>query len=477
MHDRMQTYTKEELNRIHHASMDILGNTGIAFNESESLEIFKKNGFKVDGNIVFFKEKDIFRALETAPSRFKVAARNPKKSVHLGENDWVFVSTYGAPFICSRTGEKSPATMQDYDNICKLVQTSKFVDMNGFKHVQPTDIPPQTAYLDMLLSNMVLSDKPYMGSTDSRQAARDSIEMAAILFGGKEKLNEMPVMVSLINSLSPLQYAEEMAGSILELARHRQPMVIANMIMAGTTGPVRLPGLLALMNAEILAGLTLAQLAGPGTPVIYGTTSCPTNMKSIVASVGSPEAAIIASAAIQLARYYKLPCRSGGSLTDALVPDGQAMAEGSLLLTTSVQNGAHFILHACGMIGTYIGMNLEKWLIDEELCGMIRRMLTSVDVTEETIDVESIKAVGIGGSYLMEPATLKHFRTEFFMNDLFSKQDHNSWSRKGSRRVEESAADLLLKRLSAYEKPDIDPAMEADLANFVMQRKNKKKSH
>jgi len=284
-------------------------------------------------------------------------------------------------------------------------------------------------------------------------------------------------MVSLINSLSPLQYSEEMAGSLIELARYRQPLVIANMIMAGASGPVRLGGLLALMNAEILAGITLAQLAGPGTPVIYGTTSCPTNMKNIAASVGSPEAAIIASAAAQLARYYKLPCRSGGSLTDALVPDGQAMAEGSLVLTTSVRSGAHFILHACGMMGSYIGMNLEKWLMDEELCGMIRRMLTPVEITEEAIDVESIKAVGIGGNYLMEPETLKHYRTEFFMNGLFSKQDHNSWSQKGSKRVEESAVDLLLKRLRTYEKPDMDPAIEAELREFVSRRKGENKIH
>ncbi len=469
----MQTFTKEDLDRVHHASMDILENTGVAFNDAESVALFKRNGFNVRGNVVTFTETAVLRALETAPSRFKVTARNPEKSVWIGEGDWVLVSTYGPPFICSRTGEERPATMADYDMVCKMVQTSKFVDLNGFKHVQPGDVSPETAYLDMLFSNIILCDKPYMGSTDSRRAAGDSIEMAGILFGSKEHLKEMPVMVSLINSLSPLQYSEEMAGSIVEMAGHRQPLIIANMIMAGTTGPVRLPGLLALMNAEILAGLTLAQLAGPGTPVIYGTTSCPTNMKTITASVGSPEASIIASAAAQLAHYYNLPCRSGGSLTDALVPDGQAMAEGCLLLTTAIRNGAHFILHACGMVGTYIGMNLEKWLMDEELCGMIRRMLTPVEITEEAIDVQSIKALGIGGSYLMQPDTRRYYRSEFFMNELFNKQDHNGWSRKGSKRVEESSAELLSKRLSVYEKPDIDPVIESDLARFVAKRKNK----
>jgi trimethylamine--corrinoid protein Co-methyltransferase len=185
---------------------------------------------------------------------------------------------------------------------------------------------------------------------------------------------------------------------------------------------------------------------------------------------------MIASAASQLARYYKLPCRSGGSLTDSLVPDAQAMAEGSLVLATSVRNGAHFVLHACGMIGTYIGTSLEKWLIDEELCGIVRRMLTPIEITEDSIDIESIKTVGIGGSYLMRPETLKHCRTEFFLNDLFNKLDHNTWSTKGSERVEACAANLLLKRLSAYEKPDIDPAVEADLTRFVTRRKNRNKS-
>ena len=320
MYDRMQTFTREALGRIHDASMDILRSTGVAFNEPEAIDIFKAKGFTVDGKTVFFTEKDVSAALETAPSRFKITARNPDKSVFVGEDDWVFLPTYGSPFLVSRTGEQRPGTMSDYDNICRLVQTSRHIDMNGFKHVEPSDVPTRTAYLDMLFSNITLCDKPYMASTDTRQAARDSIDMASIVFGGKDRIVDMPVMVGLINPLSPLQFAEEMAGSIIEYARCRQPLVILNMIMAGTSGPVKLPGLFALMNAEILAGLVLAQLVGPGTPVIYGTTSCPTNMKTGAAAIGSPETYMINSATTQLARFYNLPCRTGGSLTDAQVP-------------------------------------------------------------------------------------------------------------------------------------------------------------
>ena len=79
----------------------------------------------------------------------------------------------------------------------------------------------------------------------------------------------------------------------------------------------------------------------------------------------------------------------------------------------------------------------------KELCGIIRRRLTPIEITEDSIDVESIKAVGIGESYLMRPETLKYCRTEFFLNDLFSKLDYNTWLRERSKRGEVCAADLL----------------------------------
>ena len=469
MHDRMQTLTSEELNVIHNASMEILSKTGVAFNEDEALAIFKKRGFSVEGKTVRFDENQVQEALSTAPSRFKLIARNPEKSVWIGEDDWVFVPTYGAPFKIAPDGTQQPGTMQDYDNFCKLVQTSPHIDTNGSKHIEPQDVPPQTAYLDMLLSNILLCDKAFMGSPDSRQAARDCVEMTGLLFGGKEALMDMPVTVSLVNSLSPLQYSSEIAGAIIELANYRQGLLIANMIMGGTSGPVTIPELLVLMNAEILAGLVLAQLVGPGTPVIYGTTSCPINMQTGAATVGAPETAIISSIAAQLARFYNLPCRTGGSLTDALVPDAQALAEGAMTLITSIRNGGHFILHACGMMGCYMGNSFEKWLIDEEFCGMVRRMMTRLEIDPAKMDPGIIERAGIGGTYLMQPETLQLCRTAYYHYSLFKKGGGGA---NGARLdIISTASDKLEQRLSSYEKPDIDPGLEADLRQFVHERK------
>jgi len=471
MSDRMQSFSKDDLAKIHTSSIKILEEAGVVFNEKSALQLFKNNGFKVDGETVFFTEKKILKAIDKAPSSFELHARNPTKNVPIGGNSWAYVPTYGAPFVIEKDGKQRPGTMHDYDNICKLVQTSKHINMNGFKLVEPSDVATETAYLDMLFSNIILCDKPFMGSTDTVEAAENSMEMASIIFGGRDQLKEKACIIGLINPLSPLQYAEEMAGSILVYARHNQPLIIANMIMAGTSGPLALPGLLTLMNAEILAGLTLAQLASPGTPVIYGSTSCPMNMKTGAAAIGSPETYIINSATAQLAKFYNLPCRTGGSLTDSLIPDAQALAEGALCLSTSIRAGANIVLHACGMIGTYIGVSLEKWIIDEELCGMVRNMMTPIDINTESIDLEAITSIGAGGNFLTHPKTLANCRTAFYENNLYNKSDYSKWSTSGEKRIDEVAEDTLFKRLSEYEMPAIDPEIETALSDFISKIK------
>jgi trimethylamine--corrinoid protein Co-methyltransferase len=471
MYDRMPTLSEAQMTKIHDAAINILSSVGVAFNEEESLDIFKKNGFKVDGKTVFFSENQVRGALESAPQRFTLAARNPASSVQLGDDDFAFVPGYGAPFIITPDGQKRDATMEDYDNFCKLVQTSRYIDMNGFMMVEPSDIPPETAHLDMLFSSIVLCDKPFMGSPVSKEGARDVIEMAGLVWGGKDKITETPVTISLINSLSPLVFSEEMAGSLIELARCGQACVLASLAMAGASGPVELAGVLAMQNAEILAGLTLAQLVRPGAPIIYGSTSSPMDMRTGGLSIGAPELSMLVSCTAQMARFYRLPSRSGGGLTDANFPDAQAGIESAMALITAARNGINFILHACGILGAYVAMSYEKFIIDEELCGMVKKLIEPIEISDATIDLATIEEVGIGGNYLTQPKTFELCRTAFFLPELMTVQDYDGWQSAGGKRVDEKASDLLNKRLANYEKPDIDPALESELSEYVTRRK------
>ena len=467
MYDRMQELNTQDMGKIHDAAMDLLKNTGVSFTEEEALEIFKANGHRVEGATVFFEESDIQKALKTAPRRFTVHARNPEKSVEIGEDDFVFLPGYGAPFVMDASGNQRQATMEDYDNFCKLIQTSPYIDMNGWMMVEPADMPHETVHLDMNLSNMLLCDKPFMGSPVSRQGALDGIEMAGILWGGKENIMDKTVSVSLINSLSPLQFSDEMAGALIELSRHNQACVIASLIMAGASGPVTLDGVLALQNAEIMAGITLSQLVRPGVPVIYGSSSSAMDMKTGALSIGAPELSKNIHLVAQMARFYNLPSRSGGGLTDAMCADAQAGAESALALSTAARSGINFILHSCGILGSYIAMSFEKFLIDEEVCGMVRSMIRPLAITDESIDIDVIKEVGIGGQYLTHPKTFQLCRTEFFMPTLMSRKNPDAWAKDGKKHIDQIAEDKVAQRLAAYEKPNIDPKIEKQLTEYV----------
>jgi len=472
MEDRMVQFTREEMQKIHDASMEILTETGICFNEPGALEIFRQHGKRVNGNVVFLEETDVTKAVETAPSRFVIHARNPENDVVIGDDNLVLAPGYGAPFVVTPEGDQRPALMEDYDNFCKLVQTSEYLDMNGFLMVQPSDLTPDTTHLDMMFSNIILCDKAFMGSPVSRQAAIDTLEMAGIAWGGKKNLLDRPVMISLISSLSPLQFSEEMTASLIEFARFGQPCMVAALVIAGSSGPVTMAGVLALQNAEIMAGNTLAQLVNPGTPMVYGSSSSPMDMRSGALSIGAPECCQIVSATAQMARFYGLPSRSGGSLTDAQFPDMQAGIESTLILSTAAGAGVNFVLHACGILGSYASMSFEKFIVDEELCGMVKKLLNRVDVTDDAIDLDTIREVGIGGEYLTHEKTFERCRTEYFLPLLANRNPYDDWLREGKLRIDQRAAQVLRARLTDYEKPHIDPETERALSDYVSQRKS-----
>jgi trimethylamine--corrinoid protein Co-methyltransferase len=472
MYDRMQVFSRDEINLIHDASMEILAETGIKFNSGEALDLFRENGFSVTNPRVYITEEQVMRALETVPSRFVVHARNPQYNVAIGEDDFVFLPTAGAPNVSDDKGNRRPAVMEDYRTCCKMVQTSDQLDMNGYLTIQPTDIPSQVSHLDMMLANITLCDKAFASASNFRQAARDAVEMAAMVWGGVDELKKQPVMPAVVHAASPLKYASEMAEIIIDLARLGQPLVITDMVLAGTSGPVSLPGLLAMANAEILAGIVLSQLAGPGTPVVYGSVSAPSDMRTVASAVGAPEAVVLASAVIQLARHYKVPSRTGGMLTNSHCLDSQAAAEGTLMMGTAVRNGANFILHACGQLGSYISMSFEKWILDEEICRTLRRVLTAMEVNVASIDVETIKSLGSDGNYLTHPTTFKHCRN-LYMPLLFTRDDHQRWEANGSLRAGDNTRKILQERLQKYEKPPIDPALERELEKYVDWQKKK----
>jgi trimethylamine--corrinoid protein Co-methyltransferase len=237
--------------------------------------------------------------------------------------------------------------------------------------------------------------------------------------------------------------------------------------MAGSTAPITLAGTLTTQTAELLAGIALTQLISPGTPVIFGSTSTNIDMKSGALAIGSPELSQMIAAHGQLARHYGLPSRSGGALTDASYPDAQAAFESMLSLTTTVNSGIDFVLHAGGILSSYLAFSYEKLVLDDEMCGMVRRLKQGLVVDDKTLAYDVIADVGPGGNYLMEMHTVKRCRKEFWKPDLCDRGGLEAWMQGGKPTAVDRARQRWQTLLAEHEDPALDDATARQLKAYV----------
>jgi len=460
------------IEEIHNTSMKLLNSVGVQFHEAEAISVFKQHGVKTDGSTVYLSEKQVMEAVGAAPRQFTFHARNPERNVTVGDGHIVFAPAYGAPFLMDydgrtpnvRVGKRVP-TMEDYHNLVRLAHALPNQDLIGYLMVEPGDVPAQIAYLHMLHANMTHSDKPFIGSVSGTVGARHTMEMASILFD--ENVSHRPVTIGVISSLSPLSYSREMCGALMEYARWRQPVLIAAAAMAGSTAPITLAGVLAMQNAELLAGITLSQLISPGTPVIYGSTSTNTDMKTGALAIGSPENALVVTAVTQIARYYGLPSRGGGALTDSHTPDARAGFESMQNLLVAVISGVDFVLHAAGILSSFLAFSYEKFVLDDEMCGMVRRFGRGIPVTPETLAYDVIAEVGPGGNYLMESHTLERCRGEFWQPTIGDRVGMEKWIAAGTPNEAIRARTRWQKLLAQHKDPPLDETTRRQLQEFV----------
>ncbi|ATW27879.1 trimethylamine methyltransferase family protein [Candidatus Formimonas warabiya] len=466
----MQKYEvlkKDQIEQIHETTMNVLEKIGVEFRYGPALDVFAKAGVKVEGQRVFLSRKMVEEQIKKAPGQFTLYARNPEKNVLLGGDSLVFTPGYGSPFITDLDRGKRQGTLEDFHNLAKLSGASPYQDLTGGILVEPNDIPTGRRHVEMAYSCIKNSDKCFMGSSYGDKCAQDIVKMMSLVFGPEWNPVQKPALLTLINSITPLIFDERMLGALMEYAKTGQAVVITSLTMAGATGPATLAGSLVCQNAEVLAGITLAQLIREGTPVIYGSASSITEMSTGSLTIGAPEMSLLTAASAQMARYYHLPCRGGGAISDVKTADAQAGYESMMNLLITEVSGINFVLHAAGIIESYNTISYEKFIIDDEICGMVKRIKKSFDVNQETLAFDVIKEVGPGGHFLDKEHTFHHFRGEFYRPALSNRTTYEMWKENGSRQAMEVANKKWKEILSNYQPPELPAQVDKALQKFM----------
>ena len=270
-----------------------------------------------------------------------------------------------------------------------------------------------------------------MGNVYGVEKVADVIEMASLIAGGRDKLQERP-FISFITSwmLSPLKLNREVTAILIEVARHGLPVVLSSVAILGLTSPVTMAGNLALTHAEQLSGLVLTQLIHPGTPVVYGGCPGVVDMRKVIFSPGSIERQILNAAISQMAQHINVPNYNIGGITDSKLPDIQAGYEKGAGICITALAGSNYIHHAAGRIKD--GVAYEQYVIDNEIIGMAKRAVQGITVDEERLAMKVIAEVGPGGSFMAQPHTMEHFRRELFFPVVSDRNERALWEEQGS---------------------------------------------
>jgi trimethylamine--corrinoid protein Co-methyltransferase len=421
----------QQLSDVHHASLEILRRTGVRVQEPEARELLGDAGCVIsDGDLVKFPASVVEEALLRAPSRIVLCNTSGEPRVHL-EGQRTFFGT-GSDLLHTldlETGERRPSRLSDVQDTARLADSLPNIDF-VMSMALPSDLAPETSDRHSFLAMITNTTKPVVFTAWDETGLADIITMAEMVAGGVDDLSLNPFLLAYLEPTTPLQHTQPVLRKMLMMADRRLPIVYAPGGVDGASAPVTAAGSLALANAEVLSGLTIAQNRQPGTPVVYGSGSGPLDMRTAVAAYASPEFMRHCKAMAELGqRFYHLPTWGFSGCSDSKLPDIQAGVDSSLWILWTALSGANLV-HDIGYLESGLTCSYEMIVICDEIIGFVRRLLGGIELTPETLALDVIDQVGPGGDHLSTEHTLRHFK-ECWYPTIFDRSTHQSWTEAG----------------------------------------------
>ena len=403
-----------------------------------------------------------------APRQFTVYARNPLHNMVIGGDNSEYGGGYGCSAIIEPDGSRRNAMTKDYIRFIKLVQESPGFRINGGILIQPYDIPPNQIHMLMPYLTMCYSDKCLMGIPGNTQEVEKIMDMAGILFGGKDALKEKPRIISLVNTLSPLQLDRNSLETIKIHAKYGQGISITAGVMNGGTAPITLAGAIAQGNAEALAGIAIAQMIRPGTPTIMGVVIMPMDMRSGGVNIGSPAHSLAIKYISGLAKRYGLPFRCGGNSTNANGLTVQSGYESMMAMFVSLQEKVNLILHSAGILDGYAAMSYEKFVSDLEVIRMAEYYFEEMSTDDNAMALDAIREVGHGGEYLTNIHTMQNCRKEAWTSD-FAITGPIEEAITPNEAMMEKSKNKLESMIKEYQRPDMNSHIKQRLDSYLLE--------
>lgn len=471
---QFQVLSKDERDMIYSAALEVLERTGVRIERKEALDILGDAGARIQGNIARIPSYIVEEAVRSAPRKILMHDRNGKPAMRLEDSHFYFGEGSDTPHILDTyTGEYRRFTKKDIGLAAKLndaLPEMDFLMSLGLIWDESVNVTDLYQFQEMLFN----STKPIVFTSHDKRGNQDIIDMASIVAGSLEALQEKPFIIHYIEPISPLIGSKESMDKLLLSSQNMIPTLYTPTISSGSTAPATLAGTITQALAECLSGVTIAQLNQKGAPVIIGGVIGVMDMQTTSFAYGGPDFHLMCAGMNEMAHHVGLPVYGTAGCTDSKVVDEQAAIEAYFSIALQAMSGGNLI-HDVGYTGSGLIGNFDMLTMANEIIGMVRRIMRGINTDKDHRAVDLICKVGPKGNFLQEKHTMDYFKSEHWYPELLDRQNIENWTADGSkdmgRRINEKTRSILEK----YEPEPLDGGLAKEILGLIDSEGKKRK--
>lgn len=472
---------EEMVDTIIDRALDILEQTGVYVENAEGKKLLTDAGMKVEErhgkDMVLIDRGLVEDSLETAPSSISIYGRDDTEEPAMILEDGRVHFDPGSAAVYyydyEEDGIREPVT-EDFRNFVRVADALPNIDAQSTAMI-PSDVPKDIGDLYRLFLALQNSSKPVVTGTFNKNSFEVMKDMQVAIRGDEQKLAEKPLTVFSVCPSPPLKWSDLTCHDLIECAKHGIPAEFISMPMTGSSAPVTLAGAVTQHTAETLSGVVIGQLANAGAPLIYGGSPTAFDMRTGTTPMGAVETMMIDSAYVQIGKRLDLPTQAYMGLSDSKTTDSQSGLEAAMGTMMAALSGTNLIAGP-GMLAFENCQSMEKLVIDDEICGMTKRLLRGISNPEGDDLAGDLLEGDIydGTHFLTSPTTVKLFKEELYSpSEIVDRDEKDVWEEKGSLTAEERAHKKV-KRLIDEHTPEPLPTEVKKELEKIMDTQGKK---
>jgi len=469
MQPKIELLPPELVERVLDESFQLLREPGVKVQAPEVRRLLAGAGAHVDKvhDVVRIPESVARQALETVPREFFLYDRAGDPAVRYGGDAVHFdPGSSGVHVLDPDTLEHRPSRAPDLVRVIQVAEMLPQYDAQSTAIVCH-EVPKAIGDLYRLYLVLLYSAKPIVTGAFSTRTTQTMFDMLAIFAGGRAPLAEKPLAVFDVCPSPPMIWSEFGAQNLIDLARAGVPAQIVSMPLAGAAAPVTLLGAVVQHAAECISGMTIHQLARPGSPIVWGGAPAVFDMRKGTTPMGAIETAMIDVAYAQVGKSMGFPTHTYLGASDAKVVDAQAGLESGVTAVIGALAGINMISGA-GMLDFLACQSPEKLVVDAEAIAMAQRLLDGMRVHTETLATAMFEGINFKADFLKQKITRRLFPKEQYLpSAVIDRGSIRAWEQGGRMDTFQRAKARVAELLESYERPYLPPEQERELCRMV----------